>query len=280
MIRAKLDGMIVSSRCLEETIMRLPPEPLVPRRSVACLFARHRSRWSIGLPALALALAAVSSPARSEDAVGQGNGFSYYVQEAAPDRHRRLGGGVEQFTLKGGDCDWRWNGRRSEDCEENRERVEVRSLTEDRVGETVCYRFELKLPADYPEMSPKQLLGQWHNGRDSTFRNRYENGVFEVSISYNGRQVRPVRVPFQKGRWNSFVYRFTWNRIGSAEVWLGGRKVADFRDVRLLPARVRSVYFKYGVYRSDMDDYPGTGPTQIALFRNVARFGGAKCRGY
>ncbi|WAJ30972.1 heparin lyase I family protein [Antarcticirhabdus aurantiaca] len=219
------------------------------------------------------------APALADDAVRTGNGFNYYVQEAAPDRHRRTSGGVERFVLKAGDCAWRWNDRLSEDCEEHRERVEVRSLTEDRVGEVVCYRFDLMLPADYPEMSPKQLLGQWHNGRDNTFRNRYERGVFEVGISYQGRLTHRVRVPFQKGRWNSFVYRFSWTRIGSAEVWLDGRKVANFQDVRLLPGRTKSVYFKYGIYRSDMDDYRGAAPTQSASYRNVARFTGLKCRG-
>jgi hypothetical protein len=210
-------------------------------------------------------------------------GFRYSMNEVAPDRHRIIrenGKRVERFELRHGDCNWYPN--KGRDCKTHRERVEVSGKTYDKVGQTVCYRFDLKLPKDYREMSPKQTLGQWHDRKyGDAFSNRYRQGNFILSRQYGGGTVDTKRIPFRKGKWNSLQYRFNIqnNKTGSIEVWLDGKKVYNAQKISVLPKGLKSWYFKYGIYRSHLHRFKGkTRPTQIAFYRNIKRFAGKSCQ--
>ncbi len=199
-----------------------------------------------------------------------GNGYSYYVQALDERRYMRANG-VETFIVKAGDY---WNGPEGSDASNYRERCEARVTTEDEIGGTYRYAFHLRIPEDYPELSPKQTLGQWHNGSYDNVFNRYEEGVFTICLNNKEAGVfDETAVAVTKGVWNTFSYAFTWHATqGAVAASVNGRTVLKETGLRLLPAATSSVYFKYGIYRNMQAGL--VGPDQQVSYRRVSRAAG------
>ena len=83
---------------------------------------------------------------------------------------------VQDFELRAGDC------AKPADCSVRRERVELGEGWRAPPGAEVRYRIKLFVPGSYPELSPKQILGQWHDGANPVLSNRYERGRFWVDL--------------------------------------------------------------------------------------------------
>jgi len=199
-----------------------------------------------------------------------GDGYSYYVQAVDEIRYARVNG-VETFLVKAGDY---WNGPDGSDAQNYRERCEARVTTEDAVGSTWRYAFHLKIPEDYPEFSPKQTLGQWHNGSYDSVFNRYEEGVFTICLNNKETGVfDETEVTVTQGVWNTFSYTFTWHpTAGAVAASVNGRTVLRRSGFALLPAATPSVYFKYGIYRNMAAGL--VGPDQPVSYRRVSRAAG------
>lgn len=222
---------------------------------------------------LAILLAAVSTSSA-------GDGFSSELQRSGSHSYQNVshaGERAERFELRHGDCKGT-----DRDCATNRERVEARSNTYDKVGETVCYSYRLFIPADYAEMSPKQTLGQWHDTKyGDAFSVRYMNGKMWFSRNLGDAEVDKLFFPISKGSWNEFAFRFRLanDATGSIEAWINGRKVFDRPSVQVLPVGLGRWYFKYGIYRSHLNQFSGpVRPTQVAYYSRVKRFGGGACQ--
>ncbi|TPP10441.1 heparin lyase I family protein [Rhizobium glycinendophyticum] len=196
-----------------------------------------------------------------------GNGYSYYVQAVDTSRYTRAGG-VETFLVKAGDY---WNGPDGSDALNFRERCEARVTTEDAVGSTHTYAFHLKIPTDYAEFSPKQTLGQWHNGVYDSVYNRYENGEFLICLNnHDSDSFVDYPVVITKGVWNTFRYTFTWHPTnGAVTAVVNGKTVVKAGGLSLVPADASSVYFKYGIYRNMTKGL--IAPDQQASYRLVSR---------
>ncbi len=123
--------------------------------------------------------------------------------------------------------------------------------TEDLVGSTWRYAFHLKIPEDYAEFSPKQTLGQWHNGSYDSVFNRYEEGDFTICLNNRRRACsRRPRSPSPRCL-NTFSYTFTWHATaGALTASVNGRTVLKETGLALVPSATTSVYFKYGIYRN------------------------------
>ncbi|KPF41098.1 heparin lyase I family protein [Rhizobium sp. AAP43] len=196
-----------------------------------------------------------------------GNGYSYYVQAADETRYSRVNG-VETFQVRSGDY---WNGADGSDALNYRERCEARATTEDDIGSTHVYAFQLKIPSNYPEFSPKQTLGQWHNGAYDSVFNRYEEGEFTICLNnHDTDSFVEFPVTVNKGSWNAFVYTFVWHETaGAMTVRLNGATVIKETGLALVPAAATSVYFKYGIYRNMTEGL--VGPDQQVSYCKVSR---------
>lgn len=196
-----------------------------------------------------------------------GNGYSYYVQAVDETRYSMVNG-VESFLVRAGDY---WNGADGSDALNFRERCEARVTTEDVIGESRAYTFQLKIPAGYPEFSPKQTLGQWHNGAYDSVFNRYENGVFTVCLNnHDADSFIDFPVKVNKGSWNAFGYSFFWHpTAGAVTVRLNGATVIKETGLALVPSDAASIYFKYGIYRNMTEGL--VGPDQQVSYYKVSR---------
>lgn len=174
-----------------------------------------------------------------------------------------------RFELRPGDC------AKQRDCATERERVEIKEVERDPLHQLVWYRFALYLPADYPEMSPKQILGQWHDGRRPALSNRYENGTLWLDLMAGASKTThkfPVK-GFAKGAWHELVYAIRWspNEDGAIRAWNNGGLVTDYQGPTLSADWSKRPRFKIGIYRSHLDRFSGTPPTQVAYVRGYSR---------
>lgn len=196
-----------------------------------------------------------------------GNGYSYYVQAVDETRYIRASG-IETFIVKAGDY---WNGPGESDALNFRERCEARATAEDTIGSTRTYAFHMRIPTDYPEYSPKQTLGQWHNGSYDSVFNRYEEGVFTICLNNrDAGSFTEYPATLNKGVWNTFKYTFTWHPTrGAIAASVNGRTVVKETGIALVPAAAKSIYFKYGIYRNMKEGLRG--PIQQASYRLISR---------
>jgi hypothetical protein len=206
-------------------------------------------------------------------------GMNGHLETAAPDRYARVpkyGLELEAFTVCAGD---EWNpGVKNGDKSKFSERTEFRSETIDMVGDGKRYRYAIPVlvELDYPVFSPKQCFAQWHEGEYPIASLRYENGVMQFIVNYKSGWNVHTPIPFTKGRLNTVFVALQFNPgedAGSAYVHVDGLNVVRLPKVSLVEVGTKSVYFKYGVYRSGMNDYkvPRPAPAHTVLFGQVRR---------
>jgi hypothetical protein len=201
-------------------------------------------------------------------------GMIGYLQAAAPDRYARVqkyGLELESFTVCAGD---EWNpGVPNGDKSKLSERTEFRSKTEDTVGDDKVYSYVIPIliPEDYAEFSPKQTFAQWHEGGYPVASIRYENGKLEFVTNYMSTFNFRNSIPFTKGKIVTVKAGFIWapgKNAGSALVTADDKYlIADLKGHSLVETGTKTIYAKYGIYRSGMDVYPD----QTVMFGRVWR---------
>lgn len=178
-----------------------------------------------------------------------------------------------RVELRPGDCT-RTN--RINDCATYRERAELRGLFEAQADDELWYGFDLLIPVDYPEMSPAQILGQFHDGEAPVLSNRYENGRMTLVVQTRSGAVAAKATlepdAIQKGRWVRLLYHVRWSRAGDGRiaVFANGASVFTHVGPNMTAADRGGIYLKLGVYRSHLDRFRGRRtPVQVAYYADI-----------
>lgn len=205
-----------------------------------------------------------------------------------PGRYQRgtfFGRPAERFELHAGD---HWQGERSSDARNHRERVEFRDETMVRVSQRADWFRQswdiLINSAEYTEMSPKQTHGQVldeKNGYPILFMRR-ENGAQEILVNSKmegGPAGLRLPVPFVLDAWNWYtldVLPRPGENAAAFRLSHNGIPVAEMANLSLIERGAAHLYWKHGLYRSDMDQWeeahPGApAPTLVAYYSRVSR---------
>ncbi|CAA9419956.1 MAG: hypothetical protein AVDCRST_MAG15-2157 [uncultured Rubellimicrobium sp.] len=205
-----------------------------------------------------------------------------------PGRYQRgqfQGRQVERFELHSGD---HWQGDKSSDARNHRERVEFRDETMVEVSRRAGWFRQswdiLISSAEYTEMSPKQTHGQVFDekNRYPILFMRRENGVQEILVNSKiegGPQGVRLPVPFDLDAWNWYaldVLPRPGENAASFRLSHNSRLVAEMTNISLIEDNADYLYWKHGLYRSDMDQWeeanPGVAaPTLAAYYSRVSR---------
>jgi adenylate kinase family enzyme len=122
------------------------------------------------------------------------------------------------------------------------------------------YGFSFYLPADFPVVDRRLVVGQWHQPHPAPFRsplvaNRFRDGAFSITREDGVTRVvcfeerREVR-----GRWLALAYhvRFSPTSAGLLEAWMDGRQVVSYRGPLGYPDGGDRVHFRIGLYRDHL----------------------------
>ncbi|WP_432450499.1 heparin lyase I family protein [Aliiroseovarius marinus] len=202
--------------------------------------------------------------------------------------HARAGKRSQRFEVRPGDCgrDPGWS-----DCDNNRERSEVKLKKNIRVGSEWWIGFSIYLPKDF-QSSPrvKTSLGQIHQRGGPTgsagglpsfppllqmdaIGNQWQacvhvlsgsaSNVRDVCAHYNLASLNQMR-----GRWTDVEIHIRATPGNPLlEVYVNGaRKLQSNQFLRFVP---KEFYVKYGIYRSFVSRHGGPMPTQVAFFDEV-----------
>ena len=210
----------------------------------------------------------------------------------------RRGNFYQKFELRDGDCFGSdgWN-----DCEKNRERVELSSKPQQKPEGIQCFAYSIKLDKDFRDIHPTNTdLGQVHQkggpsgtaGGLASFppliqigadKGRFYFGWHELSGSASN--VIDIRKDYDlmsldemKDKWTdvSFCLNYKDKRM---DVWINGIKKHEIlkSPISFIP---EETYFKYGIYRSFISRFKkqekmfgrdGKLPTQIVFYDEIRR---------
>lgn len=185
---------------------------------------------------------------------------------------------IERFEVRQGDCaaEGAWD-----DCANDRERSEVSFAPDNYAGQEYWYNLNLLVPANYVNIYPaKTDFFQFYQPDPNypvwMFQN-YDGGIY-INRQINHKDKFSVKLLNAKelnGKWHSFVLNVKWSTgaDGFFVVYVDGIKKYSYKGATL---EGKSVYFKYGVYRTYLSRYKEkysvtTVPTQVLFFNNVRR---------
>ena len=230
------------------------------------------------------------------------SGFKFHKNFMSQNKHNfnyikdsskaRAGDYYQKFELRNGDCfaDETWN-----DCDNDRQRIELSSRPNQPVSGKQCYGYSLKLSNDFTDIRKvSTTLGQIHqhggpSGKanslssfppliqiDARKKSLYLNwhklsgskdNVIDESVYYELKLLKNM-----KGVWTdiSLCLDFENKRV---DVWVDGES-----KVKILKSPIffepESIYFKHGIYQSFISAYTkfkGETPSQIVYYDEVRR---------
>ena len=238
----------------------------------------------IALAFLAAPLEGVAAAERFRDVY---NGWSF--KKSLPANYKRYGYSIVsesyghpvrdgkksmRFEVRAGDCSWSqgWS-----DCENDRERHELRTRNNWRKGE-YWYHWSLYLPRDYPIVYPvKVSLGQFHQkGSHPVWMFQNSSGGYFVDNQTVGSTLEKREIltdEEMRGRWSDVLVHARWTHEddGFFRVYVNGETSPRYTWSGPTKRRGKRVYFKLGIYRSLMSRRPGDEPTQVVYFDHVNR---------
>ena len=212
-----------------------------------------------------------------------------YIKDSS---QARAGDYYQKFELRDGDCfgDESWN-----DCDNDRQRIELSSRPNQTVSVKQCYGYRIKLPNDFTDIRKvNTTLGQIHqhcgpSGKansltsfppliqiDARKGNLYLNwhklsgsrdNVKDLSKYYKLKSLKSM-----KGVWTdiSLCLDFKNERI---DAWVDGNNIVKILESPIF-FEPKSIYFKHGIYQSFISNYTlfkGETPTQIVYYDEVRR---------
>lgn len=204
----------------------------------------------------------------------------------------RAGVLFQRFELRNGDC---FNNDNWNDCENDRQRVELSSRPNQSLSLKQCYGYSLMLSEDFTYIrSVDTTLGQIHQHggpsgkannlssfppliqidarKGALYLDWHELSGSKEDVIDNSRYYKLKSLKEMKGVWTdvSICLDFKNNRI---DAWINGK-----REVEILKPPISfepdSIYFKYGIYQSFISSYTvfkGETPTQIVYFDEIRR---------
>lgn len=143
-------------------------------------------------------------------------------------------------------------------------------------GTDVWYGFSLYLPADFPIVDTRLVVGQWlqlcpdpllKRLRSPVLAQRYRAGVFHLTLNTDaGRRILWSHEGEIRGRWLDMVYhlRLSTGPRGLVRAWMNGEPIVRY-DGRLGYVEDAPLsYFRIGLYR---DHLPDSMTVSLAHFR-------------
>ena len=218
------------------------------------------------------------------------NNYNFrYIKDSSK---ARAGDYYQRFELRNGDCfaDENWD-----DCNNDRQRIELSSRPNQSVTGQHCYSYSLKLSDDFTDIRKvSTTLGQIHQHggpsgkannlssfppliqidarKGSLYLNWHQlsgskDNVIDESKYYNLKSLKSMR-----GVWTdiSICLDFENKRI---DAWIDGEN-----KIKILKSPIffepKSIYFKHGIYQSFISAYTlfkGKTPTQVVFYDEVRR---------
>ncbi len=196
------------------------------------------------------------------------------VGTAHPPLPVRSGGSSLRFEVRPGDCSRGKHGW--DDCENDRQRTEMKQAGYQRHGETWWHAFSLYVPETHQNVWPAKLsFAQFHQeGAKPVIMFQNHKGGLWLDIHDADRTIRLSRLidaSDLRGRWHDIVMQARWSRQadGFVRIWVGGQKRADYLGPTMTAEKV---YFKFGLYRSHLGRNAKVGSvTHTAYFDHVVR---------
>ena len=142
------------------------------------------------------------------------------------------------------------------------------------------------MPQDYNFFYPKQIIFQWHRGKQPVAFLKLErkNLKFDVLTKLGqSTSIYDLGNVFNKGyagKWIDVLWQVRWDAdsTGYLNMWIDGNQVIKHRgatndkEVGKCKHRGCGVFVKYGIYRSHLSRYGGgTIPTQVLYFDEYRR---------
>lgn len=199
----------------------------------------------------------------------------------SPHGHLRFGShnfdnslNIDRFEVRRGDCSSEpyWS-----DCLRFRERSELRSAEYDADGSSYLYRWDIFIPSGTSDLYPaKTVLGQFHQRRSRpSYLFVFRDGSYWLHRNILPRQP-PVKL-FDRdslGKWNRVQVRANWAKEnGYFEVSINDSIIYHFTGPT---STGDGVFFKYGIYRSNLDrllpaSFELIDRPQVVYYRSVER---------
>lgn len=187
-----------------------------------------------------------------------------------------------RFEVRPGDCgnNQGWN-----DCKKDRERHELTGSSKRYTmpsGEH-WFGWSIYLPEDFTVIYPTKLaLGQFHQKKGHPvwlFQNH--NGGYWIDNQVNGRTFEKVEILNQSqmlGIWNDIAVHAKWThkKDGFFRIYVNGSSTPNYEWNGPTKSKGKSVYFKFGIYRSFMQRWKNANnsskvPAQVVYFDEVRR---------
>ena len=185
---------------------------------------------------------------------------------------------VERFEVRPGDC---MRSKHWDDCATDRERSELSEKAPwAEAGNEVWYGWYFYLPHSHPNIYPAvTTLGQFHQSGSHVLWlfQQWDRGlILKEQVSGRAGLKYPL-IPecALRGAWHRMEVQARWSRgeDGVFKVWINGKLKVRYSGPTM---SAKTVYFKYGVYRSFLSRYKqkphnGPAPAQVAYFAGVKR---------
>ncbi len=198
--------------------------------------------------------------------------YGYAIAKAQEGHPVRDGERSARFEIRPGDCSWSggWS-----DCENDRERHELKSSTNWRAGE-YWHHWSLFLPRDYPIIFPvKVALAQFHQeGSHPVWMFQNDRGGYHVDNHTIGQTLEKKKIiddDEMRGNWTDVLVHARWTHEadGFFRVYVNGETTPRYTWTGPTKKPGTEVYFKFGIYRSFMSRRPGEEPAQVVYYDHV-----------
>lgn len=178
----------------------------------------------------------------------------------------RSGSSAIKFTVQPGSCEL-------DDCENDRERIELKQSGYENEGETAWYAWSFYLPPDFQSIWPaRTFIGQFHQegGMPAILFSIEPEGLKFETRFVNEEKALLVADENLRGRWHDIAMEVTWSRgDGHIRLYMDG----ELRIDRIQQTMSEdNVYFKFGIYRAHLSRAPVHPlPAQSVIFDRIRK---------
>ena len=197
-----------------------------------------------------------------------------------------------RFELRSGDCYTAYPLQPTsgwDDCTRDRERTEVREKWTAMWDYDIWYAISIFIPEDYNFLYPKQIIFQWHRGKQPIAYLKLERDNLKFDIltrlgeSTSIYDLGNVTKQNYTGKWIDLLWKANWSvdDTGYIKMWINNGLVIDHKgpttDKEKGKCRASNgncgPFVKYGIYRSHLFRYEFGDelPTQILFFDEYRR---------
>ena len=176
----------------------------------------------------------------------------------------RHGGTSIRFSIVPGDCT-------PDDCNADRERVELKSRDTEREGNRSTYQWSFHLPTDFKSIWPaREFIAQFHQegGKPAMLFSLEADGLMFESRFLAGP--KPVLIPRDAlfGQWHDLEVAVDWSKTkGMVRIRVDGEERLA-RDMQTMSEE--EAYFKIGLYRAHISR-GGAMPEQVMHVDGIKR---------